>query len=149
MHRWSGQHCTFTQTGIADDDVQAACGIGRVGGLAHHRQDPDSVLAGRLRDELLEPQPDRLEPCVDQERELVPAVLRGDGHERAELCPEVVLDRGVGAERLGRLLSGVQQVGAVEPHQRSGHHAEGREGREPSADLRNAVGDESELPLGR
>ena len=51
---------------VGDEEAVGAVAVGRRERLAHHGQDPGAVLAGRLRDELLDPVAERA-PRVDGE----------------------------------------------------------------------------------
>ena len=64
----------------ADEEPVVAVDLGRAEPLAGDGDHPGALLAGGLGEELLEPEPERLDVLVDDERDLVPAGL----HRRAE-----------------------------------------------------------------
>ena len=88
--------------------------------------------------------PKRGEPFVDEEGQVVASVLGRDRHQRSELAAEVLGHRRVGAQDGGRLVGGLEQVGAVEAHQGRRNQAERRQGRVPPADLGDTVRDVTE-----
>ena len=89
-----------------------AVGVGRVAErLVANRHDPAPLLAGRLGDELLGPQPEALDRVRDDERELVAALERELAERRSLPQARVRLARVVvGAHLLGDLAAVKQRL---------------------------------------
>src|SRR5207248_10244489 len=95
------------------------------------RHEPLALLAGRLRQQLLGPEPEAAGVRVDAH--LVARMGPVVAEREAELEPRVVVVRG--AARLGGLAGGVEQAADVDSLERRGHEPERRARRVAAADL--------------
>ncbi len=103
--------------------------------LVGHRQDSLVLLAGRLGDQLLDPQAEAPDRFGHDERELVPTLQRQLAHRQSQ--PQTrVRGRGVEAVAVGLcLLSRGQHRLDIDPHQRSRNQPEVRQHRVAAADV--------------
>jgi hypothetical protein len=112
-----------------------AVDVGGAQRLVDHRQDPLAVLAGRLGDELLDPEPEGLQRRIDDVGQLVAAGLGQLAPGDAEPQPARHV---TGLEALAVVLGdagGVQDAGHVGAHERRGHEAEERQRAVAPADV--------------
>jgi hypothetical protein len=99
-----------------------------------------ALLAGRLRQELLEPEP---EPVRLRDHHLVAAFQPG----AAESQPELEARALLGSARLLHLHGAVEEAGEVDPHQGGRDETEGRERGVPASDRRLSPDDGRKLTL--
>ena len=112
--------------------------------LARDGQDAFAFLAGALRDELLDPQPERVERPRRDERELVASRLRHRSDHRAELRRRIFFDRGDLRDVRG-VIGAIEKRDDVDAAQRRRHHAEIRERGVAAADVGHVDEDLAEL----
>jgi hypothetical protein len=127
------------------EDAVVAVAVGLADGLVGHGQDPRAVLARRLGDELLEPQPEAADlRVVDDER----SACRGPAWPARRACRRataaVLLRRVVVAAALRGDLRAVEQRLEVGAHERRRHEAEVAERAVAPADVRVGAEDLAE-----
>ena len=116
------------------EDAVAAVGLRRAERLVGHRQHALAVLARRLGDQLLDPQPVGLDRRVDDEGQLVAARERQLADRAAE--PEAGVGGRVGiTQRRTELRRAAQQRAQVGAQQRGRHEAEVRQRAVAPADV--------------
>ena len=119
------------------DVVRGQRHLGRAGVGDHDRQDPGALLAGALRDQLLGPVGEAVQPgALVDDHELVPQRL-GGRHRRAEAQPGVALV--VVGEQVGDGVGLVEQPVDVGAGETAGDQAEGGERGVAAADRRVGV----------
>ena len=106
-------------------------------GLADHGDDAGAVLAGRLGQELLEPQPERREVIGNHERQLVAARPDRGRHGRGQ--PGCRVGRRRRPQRLGDARGRRQQPVDVGTGEDRRHQPEQRQGRVAPADVRGIL----------
>ena len=116
--------------------------VGAVGPFARRGDEPLALLAGRLGDQLLGPEPEATGGLGDAD--LVAPVAPALAEAAAELVAGIALAR---AARLAHLLGAFEQARRIGAHQHRGHDPEQREGRVAAADRRLAGEDGTEAAL--
>jgi hypothetical protein len=113
-----------------------AVAVGLADGLVGDREDARAVLAGRLGEQLLEPQPEAGQRGGDQERQLVPAGPRerAQGHAQPDTGAGLTLVR-VGEGRQPGVGRAPEQRARVHAHQRGRHDPERGQGAVAAADV--------------
>jgi hypothetical protein len=106
-----------------DEDPVVAVRVRCAERLVGHGQDALALLAGRLRDELLDPEPEARDRVLDREGQLVAPVQRELAHGRPEPDARVLRVVGLLADLLGHLRA-LEQRGHVHAHQRRRHEPE-------------------------
>ena len=120
----------------ADEDAVLAV-VGRFQQrLAGDWEDALPLLAGRLGDELLDPEAERVQRRRRDEGELVAAVQGHGGEDRAEHRRRVLLRRGK-LRHVARMHGAVEQRVHVDARERRRHHAEVRQRGVAAADIRH------------
>ena len=105
-----------------------AVGVRRRQPLAVDRDDALALLAGGLRDELLEPRAEIVDPGRRHQRELVAGPVVASAPRIVPSTSPGFSSAGTpGAQRVDHALGFVEQPSHVEAHDRRGHHAEVRQ----------------------
>ena len=122
---------------VPEVDEQAVLPVDRriAQGLVRDRKEPGAGLSRALRDELLEPHPQRGDGLRDEECHLVAPLTGQLAHHRAERYPWVVLDRDAGRARMRHVERPGQHPGDIDPHERRRHQPKVGESRVPAADI--------------
>ena len=132
-----------------DEQAIVAVRVRRAERLAVDGDHALPLLAGRLRQQLLEPGAEVADRGRRHERELVAPALRADADRRPEHEPGVVGGRHAGGAAVRHPLGPIEQLVHVDSHHRARHHAEVGQRRVAAADRLDAVGDVRESPSPR
>ena len=103
--------------------------------LAGNRHDPGPALAGRLCDELLDPQTEWPQPRSRDQRELVTPGARGAAQDDPERDTGILTDRVRRPAEARHPAPPAQQPADVQSHDRRRHHAEKGQRRVAAADV--------------